>query len=189
MLIIWRSENIAKDFPFVTREAVDAYAAVSHSSALAAMDQGRFLDEIVPIRAVKVDSLTKESTEFVMSKDDEPRRGTTAATLAKLRCVLFAAGSFPHSESLLTNRVFQAGIPTLGRCVYCRKLVPDHGRGGGAAVDDPREGENPRTSGYGNVCRPEHGRSASACHGHRSFRRGSKTFGPSRDPGGRCRSV
>ena len=81
------SENIAKDFSFVTREAVDAYAAVSHASALAAMDAGRFVDEIVPVRAIKVDPLTKERKEILLSKDDEPRRGTTAESLGKLRCV------------------------------------------------------------------------------------------------------
>ncbi|KAL8281224.1 hypothetical protein RQP46_006258 [Phenoliferia psychrophenolica] len=81
----WTSENIAKDFSFVTREAVDAYAAVSHQSALAAMDEGRFVDQIIPVRAVKVDPMTKERSEFLLSEDDKPRRGTTAASLGKLR--------------------------------------------------------------------------------------------------------
>jgi acetyl-CoA C-acetyltransferase len=63
----------------VTREAQDQFAAESHAKALAAMEAGRFKNEIVPVQiAGKKGSITIDT-------DESPRKDTTAESLAKLR--------------------------------------------------------------------------------------------------------
>jgi acetyl-CoA C-acetyltransferase len=64
----------------VSREAQDAYALESHRRAIAAMDGGRFSDEIAPVRVP--DAIGRES---VVSVDECPRRDTSLDALARLR--------------------------------------------------------------------------------------------------------
>ncbi|MCV7161896.1 thiolase family protein [Mycolicibacterium brisbanense] len=64
----------------ITREEMDAWAARSHQRAIAAIDEGRFVDEIVPLKVTQPDGSV---TEF--SVDEHPRRGTTVEKLAELR--------------------------------------------------------------------------------------------------------
>jgi acetyl-CoA C-acetyltransferase len=62
-----------------TREEQDRFAAESHAKAIAAMESGRFRDEIVPVEVPG----KKGST--VVDSDEGPRRDTTAESLTKLR--------------------------------------------------------------------------------------------------------
>src|SRR6516162_1375817 len=64
----------------ITREEMDAWAARSHHRAIAAMDAGKFLDEIVPLKITQPDG---SLTEF--SVDEHPRRDTTMEKLAALK--------------------------------------------------------------------------------------------------------
>ncbi|WP_181778907.1 thiolase family protein [Pseudonocardia pini] len=64
----------------VTREEMDAWALRSHQRAVAAIDAGRFVDEIVPITVRRADG-----TETVFEVDEHPRRGTTLEKLAALK--------------------------------------------------------------------------------------------------------
>ncbi|MCV7279870.1 thiolase family protein [Mycolicibacterium flavescens] len=64
----------------ITREEMDAWAARSHQRAIAAIDAGKFLDEIVPLKVQQFDGSV---TEF--SVDEHPRRDTTAEKLAGLK--------------------------------------------------------------------------------------------------------
>ncbi|KUI12261.1 acetyl-CoA acetyltransferase [Mycobacterium lehmannii] len=64
----------------ITREEMDAWAARSHQRAIAAIDAGRFVDEIVPLKVQQFDGSV---TEF--SVDEHPRRDTTAEKLAGLK--------------------------------------------------------------------------------------------------------
>jgi acetyl-CoA C-acetyltransferase len=73
------AEFIADEFE-VTREAMDRYALGSHQKAIAAMDAGRFDEEIVPVQV----KLAKAGTVTV-SKDEGPRRDTSLDALAKLK--------------------------------------------------------------------------------------------------------
>lgn len=59
----------------VTREEMDAWALGSHRKALEAIDEGRFVDEIVPI----------ETPHGLFSVDEHPRRDTTMEKLAGLK--------------------------------------------------------------------------------------------------------
>ena len=73
------AENVAEQWG-LTREELDAFAAKSQQKCEAAMTSGRFDDEIVPV-PVKV---KKEIVDFV--KDEGPRAGITAESLASLKC-------------------------------------------------------------------------------------------------------
>jgi acetyl-CoA C-acetyltransferase len=64
----------------ITREEMDAWAARSHQRAIAAMDAGKFVDEILPLKITQVDG---SITEFAV--DEHPRRDTTVEKLAGLK--------------------------------------------------------------------------------------------------------
>jgi acetyl-CoA C-acetyltransferase len=64
----------------VTREAQDAFALESHKRAIAAIDEGRFDDELVPV-AVK--GPKGQATE--VTTDESPRRDTSPEALARLK--------------------------------------------------------------------------------------------------------
>ena len=64
----------------ITREEMDAWAARSHQRAVAAIDAGKFVDEIIPL---KVQQLDGSVIDF--SVDEHPRRDTTVEKLAGLK--------------------------------------------------------------------------------------------------------
>jgi len=64
----------------VTRDAQDAFALESHKRAIAAIDAGRFDDELVPV-TVK----GPKGQETLITTDESPRRDTTPEALAKLK--------------------------------------------------------------------------------------------------------
>ena len=64
----------------ISREDMDAWAARSHQRAIAAIDAGKFVDEILPL---KVQQLDGSVVDF--SVDEHPRRDTTAEKLAQLK--------------------------------------------------------------------------------------------------------
>lgn len=64
----------------ITREEMDAWAARSHQRAIAAIDAGKFVDEIIPL---KVELPDGSVTEFKV--DEFPRRETTVEKLAGLK--------------------------------------------------------------------------------------------------------
>ena len=73
------AENVAEQWN-LSREELDAFAAVSQQKTEKAVAEGKFKDEIVPVE-VK----TRKQT-IVVDTDEGPRPGTTAESLAKLRC-------------------------------------------------------------------------------------------------------
>ncbi|MEB3019626.1 thiolase family protein [[Mycobacterium] crassicus] len=64
----------------ITREEMDAWAARSHQRAIAAIDAGKFVDEIVPLKVELPDGSVID-----FSVDEFPRRDTTAEKLAGLK--------------------------------------------------------------------------------------------------------
>jgi acetyl-CoA acetyltransferase family protein len=64
----------------ISREEMDAWAFRSHQRAIAAIDSGAFVDEIVPL---KIKGLDDALIEF--SVDEHPRRGTSLEKLASLK--------------------------------------------------------------------------------------------------------
>src|SRR5215207_11556249 len=63
----------------VTREEQDRFAAESHAKAVAAIEGGRFKDEIVPVE------IAGKKGPTIVDTDEGPRKDTTAETLAKLK--------------------------------------------------------------------------------------------------------
>jgi acetyl-CoA acyltransferase len=84
------SENVARRFA-VTREEQDAFAVSSHAKAAAAIDGGKFADEIVPVSTrVFKDGAWHDVTIDI---DDGVRRGTSMEGLGRLRPVFAAKGT------------------------------------------------------------------------------------------------
>jgi acetyl-CoA acyltransferase len=113
------AENHVRDYG-ITREAQDAFALRSHQRAIAAIDAGRFRDEIVPVAARAVNAFTFEV-------DEGPRRDTSMDALAKLKPAFHLHGSVTAGNSsqmsdgaaavLVTSSAFAAshGLQPLAR--------------------------------------------------------------------------
>ncbi len=74
------AENIAAERPHLTREKQDTFAARSHQRAIAAIDSGRFAEEILPVPVPQ-----KKGEPVLAATDERPRRDTTLESLAKLK--------------------------------------------------------------------------------------------------------
>ena len=72
------AENICEKWG-LTREELDKFAATSQQKAVAAQESGAFDKEIVPVE------VKKKKETIVFAKDEGPRPGTTAESIAKLR--------------------------------------------------------------------------------------------------------
>ncbi len=72
------AENVAEQWG-LTREELDEFAANSQQKAVAAIEAGKFKDEIVPV------TVKMKKKEVVVDTDEGPRPGTTAESLARLR--------------------------------------------------------------------------------------------------------
>jgi acetyl-CoA C-acetyltransferase len=72
------AENVVEKYG-ITREDQDRFAAESQSRATAAIKDGRFRDEIVPV------PVAGKKGETLVDTDEHPRPGTTAEALAKLK--------------------------------------------------------------------------------------------------------
>ena len=64
----------------LTRADCDAWAVRSHHRAVAAIDEGRFTEEIAPITVTK-----RDGTVVEFAVDEHPRRGSTMETMAGLK--------------------------------------------------------------------------------------------------------
>ena len=89
------AENLARKFQ-ITREQQDAFALRSHQRALAAIDAGRFREEITPLEVVEVTTngdSKPHTRKTVFETDEGPRRDTSAEALAKLKPAFHARGT------------------------------------------------------------------------------------------------
>jgi acetyl-CoA acyltransferase len=99
------AENLAKKYS-ISREEADEFSFRSHQKALAAIEGGRFKDEIVPftVRTVELDSKGKRVTrEQVIDTDEGPRADTSVGALGKLKPVFHARGSVTAGNSSQTS--------------------------------------------------------------------------------------
>jgi 3-oxoadipyl-CoA thiolase len=74
------AENIAQMMPEITREQQDAFALASHQRAIAAIDSGKFTEEIVPVSIPQ-----RKGDPIIVTTDERPRRDTSMESLARLR--------------------------------------------------------------------------------------------------------
>jgi acetyl-CoA acyltransferase len=79
------AELVAQKYA-ISREDADAFALGSHQKAAAAIDAGRFKDEIVPL------TIGSNGTARAFDVDEGPRRDTSLAALAALRPAFAAKG-------------------------------------------------------------------------------------------------
>jgi acetyl-CoA acyltransferase len=99
------AENVAQRYA-ISREDQDQFALHSHQKAAAAIKEGRFKDEIVPLkvvdRSVGPDNKLVEK-EFVFDTDEGVRYDTSLESLAKLRPVFAKDGSVTAGNSSQTS--------------------------------------------------------------------------------------
>jgi 3-oxoadipyl-CoA thiolase len=87
------AENVAERWS-VDRERQDAFALASHQKAVAAIEGGRFDDQIVPIPVPQ-----KKGPPVVVDRDEQPRADTTAEALGALRAAFRDGGSVTAGNS------------------------------------------------------------------------------------------
>jgi acetyl-CoA C-acetyltransferase len=75
-------ENLVREHG-ITRAAADAFAARSHQRAARAWAEGRFADEVVPVRVPQ-----RKDEDLVVTTDEGIRAGSTPESLAKLKPLL-----------------------------------------------------------------------------------------------------
>ena len=73
------AENIRDTLP-ISREEQDAFALRSHQLAIAAMDSGKFAEEIVPVSIPQ-----RKGDPVTVFSDERPRRDSSMEALARLR--------------------------------------------------------------------------------------------------------
>jgi acetyl-CoA acyltransferase len=116
------AENHAREAG-ISREEQDAFALRSHQRAIAAIDAGRFAEEIVPVTARLVNGGPAVST-VTFAADEGPRRDTSAEALAKLRPAFHAAGTVTAGNSSQTSDGAAAVIVTSADRARAAGLTP-----------------------------------------------------------------
>lgn len=132
------AELVAKEYA-IDRQAQDLFAADSHRKAAAAIDAGRFNDEILPVE-IELTSLIKgkvQKEKELVSADDGVRADTTAAALARLKPAFKVDGSVTAGNAsqmtdgaaatLIVSEAFlrESGLTPLARfVVFAVKGVP-----------------------------------------------------------------
>jgi len=108
----------------ISREEQDAFAVESHRRALAAIDSGRFTEEIVPVPVPQ-----RKGDPVLVNTDERPRRDTSIESLARLRPAFRKDGTVTAGNSsglndgaaalLLTStgKAAELGLKPLARVV------------------------------------------------------------------------
>jgi len=89
------AENLARKYG-ITRERQDEFALRSHQRALAAIAEGRFQEEIVPLEVVEVNANGKDKPQthkVRFDRDEGPRADTSLDALANLKPAFHAHGT------------------------------------------------------------------------------------------------
>jgi acetyl-CoA acyltransferase len=115
------AENHARESG-ISRDEQDAFALRSHQRALAAMDAGRFREEITPLTFRQ--SVNGSIKELTFAEDEGPRRDTSAEALGKLRPAFHATGTVTAGNSSQTSDGAAAVLVTSGALAKERRLAP-----------------------------------------------------------------
>ncbi len=120
------AERVAKHYG-ISREESDQFALASHTKALAAIQQGKFEDEIVsvPVTAPAPNGVAdakKMEKEFRV--DEGPRADTSYEALAKLRPVFHAKGMVTAGNSSQTSDGAAAAVVVSEEIVKSLRLQP-----------------------------------------------------------------
>ncbi len=88
------AENIAAERPHITRQRQDEFALRSHRLAIAAINSGRFAEEIIPVVIPQ-----RKGDPKVVATDERPRRDTSLESLAKLKPAFRPGGTVTAGNS------------------------------------------------------------------------------------------
>jgi len=115
------AENLVDKYG-ISREAQDAFAAASQQKAIEAIETGRFVDEITPVLIPQ-----RKGDPIAFATDEQPRAGTTAESLAKLRPAFKKDGSVTAGNAsslndgaaavmlMSANKARALGLPVLAK--------------------------------------------------------------------------
>ena len=115
------AENLAEKYS-LSREAQDAFAAASHQKAAAAINEGRFKNEITPVEVPQ-----RKGDPNIVDTDEQPRGDTTTDSLGGLRVAFKKDGTVTAGNASALNdgaaavmlmseaRANQLGLPILAR--------------------------------------------------------------------------
>ncbi|TLZ72981.1 MAG: thiolase family protein [Methanobacteriota archaeon] len=135
------AENLRPLHPQISREDQDRFALESHRRALAAIESGKFAEEIVP---VPVPQRTGEP--LLVSRDEPPRRDTSLEALSKLPPAFRDGGTVTAGNS---SGIADGAAALL---VMSDRMARDLGlRGLVRVVASAAAGVEPRTMGLGPV--------------------------------------
>lgn len=98
------AENVAAKYG-ITREAADEFSYNSHKKALAALEAGKFKEDIVPVEVEETYFADgkKKTRKVTVSQDEGPRADTTVEGLAKLKPVFKTGGQVTAGNSSQTS--------------------------------------------------------------------------------------
>ena len=91
------AENLVDKYG-ISREEQDGFAARSQQKAIEAIETGRFVDEITPILIPQ-----RKGDPIAFATDEQPRAGTTAESLAKLKPAFKKDGSVTAGNASSLN--------------------------------------------------------------------------------------
>jgi acetyl-CoA acyltransferase len=121
------AENHAREGG-ITRQEQDAFALGSHEKALAAIDAGRFDEEIVPLTVRGAfpggPSGSARVEESTFARDEGPRRDTSLDALARLKPAFHTAGTVTAGNSSQTSDGAAALVVTSADFARDRGLQP-----------------------------------------------------------------
>ncbi|KUM33763.1 thiolase family protein [Arthrobacter sp. EPSL27] len=103
----------------ISRADADSFALRSHELALAAIDAGRFRDEIVPVPVT-----SRHGDVTFVDTDEGPRRGSTPESLAALRPIVRPDGVVTAGNSSSLNDGASAVVVASGEAVARWGLTP-----------------------------------------------------------------
>lgn len=91
------AENVAQKYG-ITREDQDHFSVLSQQKAVAAIDNGKFKDEIVPVMIPQ-----RKGDPLIFETDEFPRRGTTFESMEKLKPAFKKDGTVTAGNSSGVN--------------------------------------------------------------------------------------
>jgi acetyl-CoA C-acetyltransferase len=134
------AENLAERFA-LSREQQDEFAAQSQVRALAAINAGRFEEEITPVEVPQ-----RKGPPLVFARDEQPRPGTSVAQLAGLKAAFKKNGSVTAGNASSINDG-AAGVVVMSAEEAARRGLPILARVAAYAT----AGVDPAVMGYGPV--------------------------------------
>jgi acetyl-CoA acyltransferase len=126
------AEAVAKKWD-ISREAADTFSVRSHEKAAAAISEGKFKDEIVPVKVkdIFVANDKRQEREYIVDTDEGVRADTSLEGLSKLRAafkvngIVTAGNSSQTSDGaaftlVMSERMVKAlGLTPIARMVSC----------------------------------------------------------------------